>query len=328
MISNSNHKHTVSGDDPLQSRLLSFFQANIEEPIKKISLIRDQIFKIETHQKKYAGKGFSNADSLKKQKWLTKRLHKAGFNKTYHFLKTKPEKGYLYKGKYYGILTWIEHSNPVFRFNSNENCQAGVLLLKEFHDHTKKVLSKGDSYFGSIDYYQKWVERYRQFKSNVPALQSFVPSGIIEDILKWGEKSLKNIEYRSPYEKEERVILHGDVAHHNFIRSEKGLYLIDFDLSSIGHPIHDYLQYANRILPFLQWDVNELIKLPGYSQLLEDPYFIYAILYPTDIYREWNRAIKHGLLGQEKTVKNLLNVTIDQYEKRLKFFNSLQNMVI
>ena len=36
------------------------------------------------------------------------------------------------------------------------------------------------------------------------------------------------------------------------MRTSKGeLYLIDFDLISIGPEMADYLQYANRILPFL-----------------------------------------------------------------------------
>ncbi|MET3699969.1 hypothetical protein ABID53_004354 [Bacillus oleivorans] len=323
-----NHKSKLSGDDPSHNRLLSFFQANLDEPIKKIHRVRDHIYKIETDLTMYVGKGFSNKASFKKQKWLTKRLQKAGFKKTYQFLKTDMNKGYHYKGKYYGILTWIEHGHPVFRFNSIENCEAGIILLNEFHDHTKKVLAEGNPHFATTNYYQKWVDRFQQFKRNIHIVETLVPSPVIDDILKWGRESLKMIEHRSPQEKNELVILHGDVAHHNFIRTENNdLFLIDFDLSSAGNPIHDYLQYANRILPFLHWDLNHLTNLPVISQYLRDPYFLKALMYPTDIYREWNRAIKQRLLGQEKWIHNLLNATIEQFEQRSNFFDSLQNMV-
>ncbi len=56
-------------------------------------------------------------------------------------------------------------------------------------------------------------------------------------------------------------IIHGDVAHHNFIRGkDEALSLIDFDLIGIAPSYLDLLQYCNRILPSLNWSAPALFS--------------------------------------------------------------------
>ncbi|GAA0334176.1 hypothetical protein GCM10008967_26190 [Bacillus carboniphilus] len=316
------------GDDHYSHRLLSYFQTNIEDPIVRLQTIRDHIYKIETKNEKYVGKGFSNAASLKKQKWLTEKLHQSGFRKTYRFLKAKPDEGLQLDGKSYGILKWVEHHKENFQYNSIQNCIEGILLVHEFHSKNKTFLEEGSHYFPRSKPYDKWVDRYQRFHANIPIIRSTVSPSILKEIKKWGRESLKNISRLQPYSPGTKVILHGDVAHHNFIRTAEGeLYLIDFDLASIGHPIHDYLQYANRILPYLQWDLKKLSEIPILSEQLKDPYFLYSLMYPTDIYREWNRVIQNNLLQSNRWLNILFDMTIEQFEKRQIFYDTLKVMV-
>lgn len=316
------------GDDTDRHRLLSFFQSTIKEPIIRMNRIRGNIYKIETKHQHYVGKGFSNSSSLIKQKWLTGELHKQGFTKTYQFLDTEPRKGINLNGKQYAVMNWIEHHQTPFMYNSIENCQKGMEVLKEYHDCTALLLSEGSQYFPRNNPYHKWKDRYLKFEANLPQIRRYISFSILKDLLEMGKESLNKLSNLTPEQKNNLVILHGDVAHHNFVRTkQEDLYLIDFDLASIGHPIHDYLQYCNRILPFLKWDFTQLNMFPTLLNYLEDPYFLYSLFYPTDIYREWNRAIQNNLLSKQKWLNTLFRITIDEYEQRQNFYDSVKRMV-
>lgn len=152
---------------------------------------------------------------------------------------------------------------------------------------------------------------------------------MITEILSWADWSLKGMLRESNlFNNDEKVILHGDVAHHNFLRSKNNkLYLIDFDLISAGVPHVDYLQYANRILPFMNWSLAELANCEKIKPLLHEKGFIYALAYPTDIFREWNRAIKEGTYLQQEKIQQLLELTVVSFKERQDFFAHLQKAI-
>ena len=122
-------------------------------------------------------------------------------------------------------------------------------------------------------------------------------------------------------------ILHGDVAHHNFLRDSNGiLHLIDFDLISIGPPSLDYLQYANRILPSVDWSFERLSHFSQYQELLNEKAFLYALAFPADIFREWNRVIREGSYKDQRKYDQVMDLTIGQFYPRKKFIDSLKMM--
>lgn len=98
---------------------------------------------------------------------------------------------------------------------------------------------------------------------NRSSIKYFLDDYIISELISWANWSLAGmVRKRRFFQKEPSVILHGDVAHHNFLRDKNGkLHLIDFDLISIGPPSFDYLQYANRILPSIDWSLGKLGSL-------------------------------------------------------------------
>ena len=128
---------------------------------------------------------------------------------------------------------------------------------------------------------EKWEERFTLFKRNLPLISLFLEKEIIAELFTWAEWSLSGLrKEKDILEKWQKVILHGDVAHHNFMKTSKGeLYLIDFDLISIGPEIADYLQYANRILPFLNWSLSELDTFEPFQPLFKtESFFVWACI--------------------------------------------------
>ena len=127
--------------------------------------------------------------------------------------------------------------------------------------------------------------KYQLFKENLPVLSFFLQKEIIHELLHWAGWSLQAKKEQNSFEQIPTVILHGDVAHHNFLRTSDGeLFLIDFDLISIGPEIADYLQYANRILPFLEWSTKELTDFEPFQLYFQQKVFLYALGFPTDIF--------------------------------------------
>ncbi|MDQ7863228.1 phosphotransferase [Peribacillus frigoritolerans] len=97
-----------------------------------------------------------------------------------------------------------------------------------------------------------------------------------------GEWSLEGFDkYQSLWDKEKKVIIHGDCAHHNFLRRADGtLTLIDFDLMANAPRCIDYLQYANRISQHLEDAANELWEMPQLQRYQSDLAFFICFNLP------------------------------------------------
>ena len=132
-------------------------------------------------------------------------------------------------------------------------------------------------------------------------------------------------ENESFFFKEPYVILHGDVAHHNFLRDTSGnLHLIDFDLIHIGPESIDLLQYANRILPSIDWSIDQLSQYQQISKFLKERAFLYALAFPTDIFREWNRILREKKHENQHHYKYVIELTLNQLYLRRKFVEKLK----
>jgi thiamine kinase-like enzyme len=144
--------------------------------------------------------------------------------------------------------------------------------------------------------------------------------------MEWADFSLKGLELEHSFlNNHDQVILHGDLAHHNFIRGiDSELYLIDFDLVSIGSPACDYLQYCNRILPSLEWSLHDLTEYEQIQPYLNNRGFLYALLFPTDIFREWNRLIKDRQYSSTFQVRQVLDLTVRQFFSRQSFVEQVK----
>lgn len=312
------------GDDLFHDRLFSYLQKQLPFSIDKIKPIKNKVYLVESEHLNFILKGFSSYDRLRLQENFTTALRQSGFENTYSFypLTKFP---LFFEHTYYGCLQYIEPSEKEFSYKLNKDRLDGTHLLNQFHLSTKWLTNRFQMLIPTFWQIEKWQERFAIFFNNLPIVKYFIQEKMLAEIIVWADWSLKGMISESQlFMNDEKVILHGDVAHHNFLRAKNNkLFLIDFDLISIGIPHIDYLQYANRILPHLNWSFEKLFHYEKLKPFLNEKGYIYALAFPTDIFREWNRAIKEGTYLQHEKLEQLLEMTEGQFAERQEFFKQL-----
>ncbi|WP_312474016.1 phosphotransferase [Neobacillus sp.] len=318
------------GDDDYLDRLLSYFQSQFYEKIIQLVPIRKSVFFLKTDKNTYIIKGYHTNRRLRLQEAFTDTLRKEGFTKTYLFLTPAVKEELFFEGTYFGCIEYIPPNKTGFSFHTQKNRQEGIELLNQFHQITasfevryRRLLPKGQLI-------EKWTDRFYLFSNNLPFLKYFMNEPFISEMLTWANWSLEGMEKnRRFFLREPFVILHGDVAHHNFLRDKEGkLHLIDFDLISIGIPSLDFLQYANRILPYIDWSFERLSSLKQIRKYLHEEAFLYALAYPADIFREWNRMIREKSYHDHVKFKQVMDLSIGQFYTRKKFIDHIKNQLI
>jgi thiamine kinase-like enzyme len=317
------------GDDDYFDRLLSYFQSQFSERIIQMVPIRSSVIFLRTDKYNYVIKGYHTNSRLRLQEAFTATLKKEGFKKTYLFLTTPVREQLFFEGTYFGCMEYIPPNRNVFTFHTYKNRQEGIDLLEQFHQTTATFESRYRTLLPKGQLIEKWTERFNVFSNNLPYIGYFINESFLSEMLSWAKWSLEGMEKsRIFFQKEATVILHGDVAHHNFLRDTGGqLNLIDFDLISIGPASFDYLQYANRILPYIDWSFESLVSLKQMNKYLHEKAFLFALAYPADIFREWNRTIREKSYTDHTKYKQLMDLSIRQFYARKKFIDHLKELV-
>ncbi|MGN8841284.1 phosphotransferase [Niallia sp. HCP3S3_B10] len=316
------------GDDTFYYRLLSLLEKKIPAKILEISRIRNEVYLVKTNQFWMILKGYNSYQKLKIQEAFTRALKQEGFTHTYQFYVFDDEP-IIIDEMVFGMIEYISPHKDSFTYSSKGNRREALQLLEHYYTVTERLVEIYKYILPSFHLMKKLEQRLVEFRSNKSIIEHFLKMEIVEEIFEWANISFLYIQEHNEYlHTKSNVILHGDVAHHNFMRDiNNKLYLIDFDLISIGPRVGDYLQFANRILPNIGWSLQQLQKMSGYSQLFKEEWFLIALMYPTDILREWNRIIRNKHLSNDFLLKQVLDLTTDQYEKRKKFYQKLRQIV-
>lgn len=288
--------------------------------LKKIVEKSEDVFVVHTNKKRYVVKGFYNPEKLKAQKLLIKLLKENGFINTYDFIDSF--RSFAYDDTVYVWISFLRPARERFYFDSLSNRYAGLELLESFHKTTAKFHKKiSVNHFNQLS---KWEERWEEFNENIKRVEKYVDSDVIQTWLKWGDTALTGLrKYEKDLYNEPSVINHGDVAHHNFFYTKDGtLNLIDFDLINKAPPLIDYLQYANRIMPFIQ-DGEELWQYRQLRVYNDNPAFLYALLFPTDIFREWNRIVREKLYKDHGYLHSVWEMTVEELDHRLQIYKDI-----
>ncbi|WP_244906707.1 phosphotransferase [Neobacillus soli] len=318
-----------NGDDDYFDRLLSYFQSQFYERIIGLIPIRKSVFLLKTKKNTYIIKGYRTNSRLRLQEAFTTTLRREGFTKAYLFLAPPVKEQLFFEGTYFGCIEYIAPNKIDFSFHSQKNRLDGTELLNQFHNTTASFAARYRTLLPNGRLIEKWTERLHVFSTNIPFLGYFINEPFISEIVSWAKWSLAGMEkHQAFFKKEPVVILHGDVAHHNFLRDTLGqLHLIDFDLISIGPASMDYLQYANRILPFIDWSFERLASHKHIKKYLHERAFLFALAYPADIFREWNRMIREKSYNDPVKYKQVMDLTIGQFYARKKFIDHLKDLL-
>jgi hypothetical protein len=315
------------GDSDFLNCLLSYLEDHQLE-VKKIETVRSNVYLLKQKNGQFfILKGFANQDKWHRQKKLTDCLRKNGFLKTYEFYSQIP--AFQYKNRSFAFIEYIQPHKEKFHFFAEENRREGLSLLSHFHRASRGALAELSGEIPAFDQIQKWEERLRSFKSVLPIISSYVSDFILQKWISWALWSLKGMKFfEDSLYNEEHTIVHGDVAHHNFLRRSDGaLCLIDFDLMTAGPAAIDYLQYANRILPSVNFNASLLWNYKELTHYQTNPAFLYALAYPTDIFREWNRLIKENRLGNPSQLHAVWKMTVQDFTYRMDFNRKMGMMV-
>lgn len=316
------------GDDLILNRLLTHLNRSLPFTVHEIKQIRDHVYYMDTEQKPFILKGFSSIQRLQLQEAFTNSLKSEGFENTYSFYSFFEQPIFL-NHRYFGFIEFIEANPRAFTYHFHHNRKEGLDLLHCFHNTTRMLSKQFELFLPRFNLLEKWQERTNLFLANIPFIRYYLKKEMLDELLVWANESLEGLRAENHSSRDENnVILHGDVAHHNFLKaSTDKLYLIDFDLISIGDESADLLQYANRILPFLDWSLSRLSEYPLIKTYLNRRAFLWALMYPTDIFREWNRMIKDRTYQQPNKMLMVMNLTISQFHLRQQFIKELKNVV-
>lgn len=312
------------GDERTVHRLLTLLKNKLA--VYHLQQIRKNVFFLHTCQGKFILKGYVSRQKLRLQEDFTIALHQNGFRQTPLFKKMQP---IFINPYFYGWQSYIEPSFLTFHYRHERDRKEGLHLLSAYHRRTKRLIRKFEQRLPNFDLLTKWHKRLQQFKFNSQQLQYCFPIDYLHELIHWGEWALSGMKQNQMEARSEnKVIIHGDVAHHNFIRAHsRDLYLIDFDLIHIGDRVADIVQYTNRILPFIHWSFQKLKTYREINPYLENKMFLFALTYPTDIYREWNRWVSRGMQSNEKRINRLLYATFNQFSLRQQFMIEMKNML-
>lgn len=313
------------GDDYFLNRLFSYLNSELDGNIHGIKQLRGNVYLVDTQDSRFILKGYQELRKLKIQEAFTSSLRHAGFDSSYKFLRMKSI--LPFQGLYYGCIEYLKQQEKRFDYGTQSDRDEGVVLLSKFHDHSALLVPSFTGMLPKADLARKWQHRKDEFAKNLPVVHYYVNSAVTNEILGWAEDSLNHFSaLKTELEQEPLTILHGDVAHHNFLRAKGGkLYLIDFDLISIGPRAYDMLQYANRILPYLDWNFDSLKKIFYFKKWLRYESFLYGLLYPADILREWNRLVREQNPIPPIRLSPLVDMTINQFQQRKKFLADVQS---
>ncbi|MCM3587689.1 aminoglycoside phosphotransferase family protein [Mesobacillus maritimus] len=316
------------GRDDFVDRLFSFLSKNLPVEVINLKRIREHVFFVEAKPRPFILKGYNNLSKLVLQQEFTNELKKAGFNHTYEYYRFT-EVPLYFENNYYGCISYLDPHQYPFSFKTQAEREEGLEKLIDYHAVTKKLVSSYDSLLPTQNLIKKWSNRLRQFKNNQAIVNYYVPKNITYELNNWANLALRGMrKHQLLFESSNPVILHGDVAHHNFFRVQTGeLFLIDFDLISKGPASFDLLQYANRILPFMNWSLESLVEMEGLSDYINDKSFVYGLIYPSDVFREWNRVVKLKSYYDPSRVAPLMEITVNQYNQRKNFIEKLLKLV-
>lgn len=128
--------------------------------------------------------------------------------------------------------------------------------------------------------------------------------------------------------KENYVICHNDLAEHNFMISNEGIYLIDFDYCTIDLPIMDLCDLILKGIKNVAFDfqkANDVIKsYDSIKKLTEDEYKIMYILlfFPRDFYNIVSDYYHKNKSWDEEVFINRLKNKVENEEFRKEFLKN------
>jgi hypothetical protein len=316
------------GGDGFQNRLLFLLEEALGDKYIRLKKIKEGKWAVQTGKEKWFLKLYPTSQKFRVQKRVTETLRQEGLLNIpgYHPIHENSEDMEI-EGKVAGLTEWID-TDEMFTYHSFSERQSALSILGEFHHSSQKILMEREIILSLPEQklVEKWTLRLEEFIRNKGKLSIYIPPAMIDTYIRIGQKALQGVVLYGF--SEERCLLHGDLAHHNFLRDvHNELHIIDLDLIAKGPSEIDYIQFANRILPFFNWSLAKLWEHEPLSAFKENQPFLYGILFPSDVFREWNRFFREGPVYQNNVWQYLMEMTVKQFHPRMVYCRDIQEQI-
>lgn len=289
--------------------------------------MNQNIYMLETKFGLKVLKRFHSKSKLLFQFEFLQKLFERDYRLLYYFERFPNGERYVQWNRcYWAMMPYI--SGKEVNFTQKRDQIDVFQALDEFHRQSVGIHMDAFSVRRLYPYYEQRFQHFSRFITSVPHVQT----KMFEDMKAWGLYALTKLADEKRLETMEKIAgikqmwIHGDVAHHNFLRvAKQRVVLIDFDRVSIGPKEYDELQLSQRILCCNNWNFAELLQtVKPIQRLANQRWYLYGLIFPNDIYREWM------LFFQGKTrisLDRLVTYTKHQYAARLPLIKELIRML-
>lgn len=282
-------KNKTQRDDLIKDRLYPFLYSKGTLKLKKLYIIRSHVFLINDQEgKEFILKKHKRIEHVKQQWNFFRHIKQSKVIVPFTHFPNGNE--YISDQHIIWTITPYIQGRKLY-FEKEVDRKLAVKALKQFHNEAFKIFPTEPIIQKEL-FIARWRRRLNTFKETEYLFKQFGYHTLYKDIVKTMVLYLERAS-RIPWRdfdndaKQNGQWIHGDVASHNFIMSnDSKVRLIDFDLLTMGLPLHDYIQLGQRFLSHIDWNIDELLAY----QMVSDrhiKYWLAGILIPSDVLREW-----------------------------------------
>jgi hypothetical protein len=317
------NKRSEKGD-AFTNRLFLFLQS-CRLPVTRITSLKKLVYKVETAERSYVVKGYTHYKKIRQQIYFLRALQDAGFSAA-AYLQMFPDGSWYqqFASIYWLLVDYIEHEE-LFSFKNAANRHEGLFVLADYHKHAQRIPLSLLSYVPALSWLPRWDMRAAKFLYHREIAIAYLGEDIVTALLQWSAVSLSKLKCADMHALP-HTFIHGDIIEHNFIK-EDCVYLIDFDCVSLGPIMYDYIKYAYCILPYLNWSYETLCQYEYMHPFISEPYFLWSLIFPGDILREWDYFLFLSAEQRPAFEKQIVEFTKNKHKCRLAFVQKLYNMI-
>jgi thiamine kinase-like enzyme len=323
-------------EDDFKNRLLLKFKNAFNISPDELKIINENVYLVFTENKYLVIKRYKSKNHIMKQIWLARLFADKSFPGSVRFTPFASGKYIKRIDKYYyAMMPYIE--GKALTYNSRKDRIAAYDQLRNFQQEVSILTDRRPEFVPKYSLYSKWATRLDTFFYNLNNNRMLLTDSqlkMMKRFLKWGEYSLDTLpidvlEQKERSARRKGIIIHGDVANHNFIRKPDGsIVMIDYDLMACAPSEYDTLQLVNRFFPYCDYSLKDIMEEfhHSLSDLINTKWFATALIYPTDIYREWNRLITNEPIN-EKKIYDFVYQLERHYVRRMELVSDLRDIV-
>ncbi|WP_234982545.1 phosphotransferase [Ornithinibacillus halophilus] len=319
----SHQVSNLGGRERHYQRLSSFLYWQGELEVGKMTNIKQDVFLIETHNgKKYILKRHHKMKTVTQQ-W--EFFQKVNSQHLTPFLSFPNNKEILIGENGYWTISPYRNGRKLYYSNPDDRLKA-LRTIQDFHKEATSIYVNQP--IKRKLFYERWYNRLQRFKQTESLFTSYGYPNLFKDISRHTEYYIIQIS-KYPWQQYQKQAIndgnwvHGDVASHNFILNDEKVWLIDFDLLQNTDQIYDYIQLGQRFLPYINWDVNQLL---AYEMVPDKDVkrWLLSVYIPSDLIREWLFYLSKP---SKKPIKEFLKDVEMQWLKRKIFLKNAKSVI-